>query len=229
MAARYAIYYAPDPNDALWQRAATWLGRDAAIGTTCEQPLVSGFDPADFAALTADPRHYGFHATLKAPFSLAEGQSLSALIAATEAFAAGRAAFTAPIAPMALGAFIALRVTQSSPEMQQLHEAAVREFDPFRAPPAEAELAKRRAAGLTAEQDAHLGRWGYPYVFEHFRFHMTLSGRVRDEAQRHRLLAAAEDFFAADCGPHRFAAISLFHQPDRQAPFTMLHQFPFGG
>lgn len=229
MAARYAIYYAPDPQAALSQRAAIWLGRDAATGTACDQPGVSGFDPADFATLTADPRHYGFHATLKAPFPLADGQSHSALIAATEAFAAGCKAFTAPIAPMALGAFIAFRLTQVSPEMQQLHEAAVREFDPFRAPPAEAELAKRRVSGLTAEQDAHLLRWGYPYVFEHFRFHMTLTGRVKDEAQRHRLLAEAEDFFADDCGPHRFAAISLFHQPDRQAPFTILHQFPFGG
>lgn len=229
MAARYAIYYAPDPQTALSQRAATWLGRDATTGTVCEQPCVTGFDSADFAALTADPRHYGFHATLKAPFSLAEGQSQSALIATTEAFAAGREAFTAPVAPMALGAFIAFRLTQSSPEMQQLHEAAVHEFDPFRARPAEAELANRRASGLTAEQDAHLVQWGYPYVFEHFRFHMTLTGRIKDEAQRHRLLAAAEDFFAVDCGPHRFAAISLFYQPDRQAPFTILHQFPFGG
>jgi putative phosphonate metabolism protein len=227
MTARYAIYYAPDSASALWQRACIWLGRDAASGAEPAQPAVHGMAADDFARLTHDPRHYGFHATLKAPFALAPDCSEDDLIAAARTFAAARKAFTADIAPRALGAFLAFRLTGDSAAMQALHEDAVSAFDDFRALPSEAELAKRRASGLTEEQDARLVEWGYPYVFEHFRFHMTLTGRILDEALRQNILNAATEYFAADIGPHHFDAIALFHQPDRQSPFTVLERFPF--
>ena len=82
MTQRFAIYYAPDPASALWQRASTWLGRDAAGGADLAQPEVAGLTAEDFARHTADPRHYGFHATLKAPFALADGANEAALLAA---------------------------------------------------------------------------------------------------------------------------------------------------
>jgi putative phosphonate metabolism protein len=227
MAARYAIYYAPDSESALWQRASLWLGRDAASGASCAQPQIEALDAAEFATLTADPRHYGFHATLKAPFVLADGYSESDLVAAAAAFADSHSGFEAMIAPQALGVFLAFRLSVTSPHMQALHEDAVRHFDHFRAPPSEAELAKRRRSPLSAEQEAHLAQWGYPYVFDHFRFHMTLTGRIMDDALRQNILNAATDYFAADIGVHRFDAIALFHQPDRQSPFTILGRFPF--
>jgi hypothetical protein len=34
------------------------------------------------------------------------------------------------------------------------------------------------AAGLNQSQVANLDRWGYPYLFADFRFHMTLTGKV---------------------------------------------------
>jgi hypothetical protein len=64
-------------------------------------------------------------------------------------------------------------------------------LDAFRAPPDESELAKRRKAGLSARQEAMLTRWGYPYVMDDFRFHLTLTGRL-PRADRRRVAALIE-------------------------------------
>src|SRR5690606_25376449 len=123
-------------------------------------------------------RHYGFHATLKAPFRLAPGVSPERLRAAVADFAARRPAFAVPAMKVsAIGGFLAVTLATPSPAMQALADAAVAELDAFRAPPTEAEIARRLQGGLTSQQEALLRRWGYPYVFEEFRFHMTLTGR----------------------------------------------------
>lgn len=225
MPARYAIYYAPDPDSPFAHRAAAWLGRDAATGAHVPQVVPPGYTAADFASLTADARRYGFHATLKAPFALAEGTRQQELIEAVAELAAGQPAFSADIWVHALGSFIAIRLVSRSESMQALHEASVRAIDRFRAPPAPAELARRRKAPLTAMQDQNLQAWGYPYVFADFRFHMTLTGRVENADERLRLLDAAGAHFAEDLGEHHFDALSLFYQPDADSPFTIIERF----
>ena len=52
---------------------------------------------------------------------------------------------------------------------------------PFARPPGAAELERRRKAGLSAAQEKMLLRWGYPYVLDEFRFHLTLTGRLQPE------------------------------------------------
>jgi hypothetical protein len=89
--ARYAIYWAPDPADPLHAAGATWLGRDPETGAACPQPDFSGL-----AALTADPRRYGFHATLKPPLRLRAGRTYEDLRQATATLAGSRAAFALP-------------------------------------------------------------------------------------------------------------------------------------
>ena len=227
MTARYALYYAPDADSLLWQRASQWLGRDAVSGEDLLQPRFGELSDLDFAALTADPRHYGFHATLKAPFALAEGTNEAALIAAAAALAQARAPFVAAIRPMALGPFLAFQIIGACPEMAALEAACVRAFEPFRAPLSDADLIRRRRARLTPRQDAQLVTWGYPYVFEDFRFHMTLTGAIADDAARGRVLAAAERYFADVPVDHHFATISIFRQADRQSPFVMTERFAF--
>jgi len=227
MTARYALYYAPAPASDFWHRASLWLGRDAVSGADMPQPTLSGISAKDFATITADARHYGFHATLKAPFALAEDRNESALIAAMEDFATTRAPFETALSPQILGRFLALRPLAPCPAIQSLHEDSLRAFEPFRAPLAERDIARRRASGLTPEQDALLLQWGYPYVLSHFRFHMTLTGSIADDALRAHLLAAATRHFAPDTGPHHFASISLFRQSDRTAPFDMIAQASF--
>ena len=53
---------------------------------TCPSPTTA--ERPDWHDLTEDPRKYGFHATLKAPMSLAPGKTEAGLVAACESFAA---------------------------------------------------------------------------------------------------------------------------------------------
>ena len=168
--ARYAVYFAPAEASPLGRFGAAWLGRDAG-----------GLDlpglPRPRAELTAAPRRYGFHATLKAPFRLADGCDRDGLARALDALAARHAAFELPmLALAALGGFLALVPTRASPELDRVAAACVTELDRFRAEPGPDELARRRAAGLDAAEEAHLSRWGYPYVLDRFQFHLTLTG-----------------------------------------------------
>ncbi|WP_331294670.1 DUF1045 domain-containing protein, partial [Methylobacterium radiotolerans] len=97
----------------------------------------------------------------------------------------------------------------------------------FRAPLTEAERAKRRPERLDPRGRALLARWGYPYVFEAFRFHMTLTDAL-PEAERapwHRRLSAA--YAAAGPEPLRIDAVSLLTQ-DGSGPFRLLARLPFG-
>jgi putative phosphonate metabolism protein len=229
MAARYAIYYAPAADSVLWQRASQWLGRDAALSEDRLQPRLAALADLDFAGLTADPRHYGFHATLKAPFALAEGATEAGLITATADFAKACAPFSAEIRPRTLGPFLAFQIEGACPAMSALESDCVRHFEPFRAPLGEADLARRRRAPLTPRQDAQLVDWGYPYVFENFRFHMTLTGAIADTAIRMRVLGVAQSYFAGLPQEHLFDAISVFRQLDRASPFILIGRFGFGG
>jgi putative phosphonate metabolism protein len=227
MSTRYAIYYAPAAASALWDKASAWLGRDAYADAPRTRPAFPTLADLDLDALTADPRGYGFHATLKAPFELAADRSETELLAAVGAFAAGLSPFEVAIAPAALGRFLAFRLQTISPEMDALHGACVRELDGFRAPLSDLDLARRRKAPLTVEQDERLVAWGYPYVFEDFRFHMTLTGQIRDEELRERVLGVLQDHFAPETGPHLFDGVAVFKQADRDAPFTILERAGF--
>lgn len=229
MTARYAIYYAPGPDEALHALASAWLGRDAISGEDLARPDLAALADLDLEALTADPRHYGFHATLKAPFALADTVEEADLIDGFLDFAATSPPFNADIAVQGLSAFIAFRLTAPNPDMQALHEACVRAFEPFRAPLGEADLARRRKAKLSPVQDERLVAYGYPYIFEDFRFHMTLTGAVRDDALRARIVAALAVHFAPVSGPHRFDRLSLFRQEARDADFRVLAQAPLAG
>ncbi len=228
MSPRYAIYYAPPAGTALWDKASAWLGRDAYADTDCVRPVFDDLADLDLDTLTADPRGYGFHATLKAPFELASDRSEDELLLALDRFAGDLTPFEVEIAPAALGRFLAFRLQSESLQMQALHGACVRDLDGFRAPLSEFDLARRRKAPLTPEQDERLITWGYPYVFEDFRFHMTLTGQIRDDAQRERVLKALQTYFADEIGPHCFDGVALFKQADRDAPFVILKRTTFG-
>ncbi|MBE3637507.1 DUF1045 domain-containing protein [Mangrovicoccus algicola] len=186
---RYAVYYLP-PEGALAEFGASWLGWDAAEGRAVPHP--ADLDPGlDIAALTATPRRYGFHATIKPPFRLAAGRSARELSIAFHDFCARQQPVMLERLELTrLGGFLALTPPGDTGALARLAAAAVRDLDGFRAPAPEAELARRRGAGLSPRQEENLARWGYPHVMEEFRFHMTLSGRIADAQQRARLQAA---------------------------------------
>jgi putative phosphonate metabolism protein len=194
---RYAIYYVPAPDSRLNRFGAHLLGYDAFRGEAL--PFPEGILQAvpDWGDLTDDPRRYGFHATLKAPMSLASGRTEDELVAACAAFAATPRPIPVirPVVGVIEG-FIAVVPAEPPPELIQLAADCVGEFDWFRAPLSEADRAKRNPSRLTATQREHLDRWGYPHVMDDFRFHMTLTGRL-DAGRREPLLKMLEDRFAA--------------------------------
>ncbi|MEM6635199.1 MAG: DUF1045 domain-containing protein [Pseudomonadota bacterium] len=188
---RYAVYYLPEDMDFV-DKGAAWLGWDAIRGREVAQPGLDGL-PRPVADLTKTPGKYGLHATLKPPFRLTHGQRPQDLCAAVERLAATLPPVRAETLEVAaLGHFIALRAVGDQSALGRLAGALVTELDHFRAPPGPEDLARRRAAGLTAQQEALLLRWGYPYVLEEFRFHITLTGRVGpDELADVRAVLAA--------------------------------------
>ncbi len=175
---RYAIYFAPPDDSILWKKGCQWLGRDPLHLRSLEQPGIPGLSVRTVSVLTERPRRYGFHATLKPPFSLIAGETRERLFAALSEFAREHEAF--PLPPLEignLGGFLALRTRQPCRELDKLAEACVSNFDGFRRQPTRAEFA-RRCRGLDAQQRNLLERWGYPYVMDQWRFHMTLTGVV---------------------------------------------------
>ncbi len=225
--ARCAIYFAPAPGSALEAFGCGWLGR-ALDGADLPQPPVAGIAPARLAEITRSPRHYGFHGTLKAPFALADGTTPDALDAAASAFARERAPFEVTLRPGSLGGFLALLPAARSPALDRLAADCALAFEIHRAPLGDAEIARRRAAGLTPRQDAYLMRYGYPYVLDEFRFHMTLTERLQ-APERDEVLAILMERAAPVCArPLAIDAISVFEQPARDAPFTLRRRYPFG-
>lgn len=230
MTARYAIYFAPAPGDDLSRLGMTWLGRDSADDTRLPQPSISGFPLSRIDAITESARRYGFHATLKPPFVLADGRNKGQLDRVIADFARGFDRIPALSLKVAsLDGFLALQLAEDSPAVRNLAAACVRDFDSFRAPPTEAELARRRQAPLSALEEALLARWGYPYVMEAFRFHMTLTCRLTD-AERTRLQPALRRLFhPVTSTAIAIDAVSLFRQDDRGRPFRLLRRYPFRG
>jgi putative phosphonate metabolism protein len=218
---RYAIYYAPAPGSVLDRFGATMLGYDAHQGI--DLPFPDGIAVPDWHKLTEDPRKYGFHATLKAPMTLAPGQREHELFTACAAFAA-RPRCIPVIKPIvdSIEGFIAIVPTVPIAALQSLAADCVRDFEPFRAPLTEQGRARRKPSRLTPRQRDYLEHWGYPYVFEEFRFHMTLTGRL-DDGRRTPILDMLRrrfrDIGAMDLTIDR---IALFRQDDLNQRFQIV-------
>ncbi len=222
MAIRVALYWAPRPGDKLAAAGNSWLGWDAELGAEVTQPALPGL-----GEMTAAPRVYGFHATLRPPMRLATGWE--EFIAAAGELAAGLRPFVLPKLQVAdLNGFLALRETAPCPGLHALADACVTGTDRHRLAAGADELAKRRRHGLTAEEDALLMRWGYPHVLQRWRFHMTLTRRL-DAAEMARMRPEAERHFAESlAAPPVVQDLAVFTQRDQQ-PFLVAERLPLGG
>jgi hypothetical protein len=196
------VYYAPERDDPLWAAGCAWLGGDPETGLLLPQPNVTGI-----AAATTDPRRYGFHATLKPPMRLAS--TFEAFVVDVEKLARGLAPFEMPRLRVADDfGFLALLAVPSTP-LEALAAACVTELDAHRLPEGEAEQAKR-AVGRTESQLRNLARWGYPYVLEDWRFHMTLS----NSGAAATLLEAARRYFEkALAAPRHLESLAIYIEP----------------
>jgi hypothetical protein len=221
---RLAVYYAPRPG-VFADHAAAWLGWDAVRGTGVAQPDLPGIPFP--AILTAEARRYGFHGTLRAPFRLAEGLGRATAETAVAALA-GR---LAPVECEGLAieniqGFLALTPSGCEAALLELAAAVVEGTNDLRAPLTEAEVARRRPNSLTTRQRALLGAWGYPFVMEEFRFHLTLTDRLPEPGPAMQALAA--HFAPALPRPFRIEDLCLFGE-DESGRFHLLHRYALTG
>lgn len=216
---RAAIYFTPESDAPLSVAAASWLGRSCypSQDVSGERPALAGLDE-----LAASPRRYGFHATLKAPFAFVEGKALADFDKAVAAYCEKTAPIVLPSMVIGqIGSFFALIPAAPNDALQAFAGNIVRRFDLFRAPLSDADLERRRNSGLSPAQDELLREWGYPYVFDAFRYHMTLTGPVPAERQgevRDALLIHFAPFIGK---PLTIDALAVFVEPEAGADFTV--------
>ncbi|APG07927.1 putative phosphonate metabolism protein [Bradyrhizobium elkanii] len=223
---RYAIYFAAGADSALSRFGAELLGYDVYTGDEMPFPADASRVAPDWRDVTADPRKYGFHGTLKAPMALAPGRTEAELVAACAAFA-GKARPMPSIRPVvdSISGFIAVIPTEPVGALQQLAADCAREFDDFRAPMTAEDRARRKPDKLTERQRDYLDRWGYPYVMEEFRFHMTLTGRLDAERRGPILEMLRARFAALGLETLVIDRIALFKQDDTRARFRFVGEW----
>lgn len=223
---RYAIYFAAGRDSALSRYGAELLGYDAYSGGEISFPEQALHAAPDWREITTDPRKYGFHATLKAPMALAPGKTEAELMAACAAFA-GKARPIPAIRPIvdAISGFLAVIPAEPVQTLQQLAADCVRAFDPFRAALTTEDRARRRPEKLSERQRDYLDRWGYPYVMEEFRFHMTLTGRLDSERRGPVLQMLRTRFAALGIETLAIDRIALFKQDDGRARFRVVGEW----
>src|SRR5687767_5886127 len=130
MTRRYAIYFAPARDTGWWRFGAHWLARDewsgAALAAGARPRLAEG----QFDRITAQPRRYGFHATLKAPFRLSSAATEQALLERVGQLARGmKPVPLAQLVPVLMDGFVALVPATPNPSLNALAQACVSELD----------------------------------------------------------------------------------------------------
>lgn len=230
MKSRFAIYVVPG-DETLFHRASRWLGWDCVAAETLPPPSAEELaNPAglDIVEATATPRKYGFHGTVKPPFTLADNMDETMLATRAAEIAADIAPVTiASLEIRAIGGFLALVPKDANAALNNLAARFVTELDDFRMPAGPSELARRRAAGLSARQEELLLAWGYPYVLDEFRFHLTLTGRLDDDQVGTASRMLSEWIGPTIPQPFRIERMALVEQRDGEM-FRLIRWLPLG-
>jgi putative phosphonate metabolism protein len=217
---RCAIYFVPPPDDPLTVAAAAWLRRDGYTGAGITSEI-EGLTERDHAFLTALPRRYGFHATLKAPFHLAPGRSVHELERQLTAFCNRAAPLRIRTKIALIESFFAVVPLTPDPDLDMLAARVVTEFDNFRSQLTEIDIARRDVSRLSGRQLANLMNWGYPHVFEQFRFHMTLTGPIDHLERDHVAMVLQRHFGELADRPLHIGQLVLAVEPEPHAPFVV--------
>ena len=179
---RYAIYYAPLENSELDVFGKCWLGWDPYKGLeTTKSDLSSSPNLQKFSRFVFAPKQYGFHGTIKAPFRLKDGYTYNDLENKVCEISKQIHSFHLDeLIIKKLGNFIALIPTNNL-KVNELSNKFVKGLDYLRDELSEDELKKRNPEKLTPNQKKMLYKWGYPYVFNEFKFHLTLTSKLNIE------------------------------------------------
>ncbi|MBO6827434.1 MAG: DUF1045 domain-containing protein [Sneathiella sp.] len=227
---RYAIYYAPEAGSALGAFGNSWLGFDPQTGEKLSRPVDTNCTDTGLEKLTSDPARYGFHGTLKPPFALHLDYSIFDLDQALQDLAQELAPIvTGPLSLKQIGQFLCLCPTTPFDGLNNLAAAIVQKLDHFRGVQSEEQLAKRRARGLSDRQEAYLQQYGYPYVLEEFRFHLTLTNSLT-KAQIELVKPFLEQMTEAlTMDAFKIRELCLFADPGKGQPFELLKRYSLTG
>jgi hypothetical protein len=173
---------------------------------------------------TTGPARYGFHGTLHPPVALAPGVDAGGFGAEVAGVARRHRPLRVGLSWAWFGPWLVLAPEPQPPALGDLADDLVTTLHPLRRPPTGEEQARRRAAGLTARQELHLERWGYPYVFDEFRFHLTVAGPV-PEPERPAVEALARWWFEG-WGCLEVADVAVVAEPAPGQPFVTAGRFP---
>lgn len=228
MTTRYAIYFTLPETDPLYRLASSWLGYDAYSAKAVEfqspalQQSLSGY-----RRYTRGPSRYGLHATLKAPFRLHAEKTRDQLVAALELFAGKTSAFDcAALSIQRVSDFLALVPLNPCDKLNYLARNCVQHFDAFRAELTADEIQKRKPQQLSERQLHYLEKWGYPYVLDEYRFHMTLTeslhGNTLPQIQ-HELEPVFKFVLQRPLHIHQ---IHLFQQDEANGHFHIISSHP---
>ncbi len=216
---RFAVYFVPRAQTPLARFGCDWLGVDLETGEVNPAPSL----------FVESPRKYGFHGTLKAPMRLKPDVTVGAFVDAVEDLASRLSPVTlSPLALKSLNGFLAL--VPQEPQTGKVKELAwncVTELDSFRAELTPAEREKRK--NLTAAQQDNLEKWGYPFVAEEFRFHLTLTSMLGsdDLGKAEASLTPAVKNIQSE--PVVLDALSIVGDPGNSNTFRLLRRFDLTG
>lgn len=225
---RLAIFFAPASKSPLAQFGSEWLGWDAENSIELTHPNIPNL-PASTSDITATPRKYGFHGTLKAPFKLHATKSLDEFSKALQSFSHRTPKFTIGKMKVArLGNFVAIVQENQSVILRDFAATIVKHFEEFSAPLSEEDIAKRRQANLTPRQDELMLRWGYPYIFEEFKFHLTLTGKIVERDAEITKNILAEHLSEILVKPLETVDICLYGER-QNGRFEIIQRFPLLG
>jgi len=228
---RHAAYFAPAPDSAAWLLGAQWLGRCPRSGDYVAQPVPDYWEPSVFAQITREPRRYGWHATLKAPFVLESGYTQADLQARLASVAASfHQGFKLEVEVAQVGNFLALVLRQPCQPLQDVAQACVEQLHACAATLPPSEVARRSRGGLSPRQQAMLAQWDYPYVLDDFVFHMTLTGPLDglSAVQTEQLAGHARSWFAPLLEQGLWVdAVSWFCEAQAGADFHFVERFGF--
>ena len=179
---RYAIYYAPIENCGLDVFGKCLLGWDPYKG----EEITNSYPPKlpnlqKFSRFVLTPKQYGFHGTIKAPFRLKDGYTYNDLEnKVCEISKQIHSFYIDKLIIKKLGNFIALIPTNNL-KVNDVSNKFVEGLDYLRDELSENEIKKRNPIKLTSRQKKMLFKWGYPYVFNEFKFHLTLTSKLNIE------------------------------------------------
>jgi hypothetical protein len=213
---RYAIYFCPASDTPLGRLGHDWLAAAHA-------PELPGISTERRNALLVKVRRYGWHATIRAPFTLADDVTYDDVHHAATSVANACASFELPLHIHRLAGFLALRPCVDSTQPKQLAATCLKALAPLCAP-LSGEMMEQRSAGLDADEITFLRRYGYPYVLDRYRFHLTLSAPATEfEEQAMRQWLAPR---VAELPSTRVDALSICREATPGGAVELIERIP---